>query len=104
MAIEQEDSSDRVVCRLSGGLNIWEAGEVWQQLLPLLTDEKPLTLDLSEVSECDGAGVQILCQIRNISATQSNPITIESLSEPVTAAMQQAGLDHGLFTQGMEEI
>lgn len=104
MAIEKETADGRMVCKVNGVLNIWEAANIWQDILPLLTASEPLTLDFSDVSECDGAGVQILCQIQKIGTTLSKKIDIATLSQPVATALQQAGLDPNLFTKHMEEI
>ena len=103
MTVEKETIDGRMVCRLNGGLNIYEAGAIWKDLLPLLNSTDPLTLDFSEISECDSAGVQILCQIRQFIQKETKPIDIAPLSQPVKTAMQQAGLA-SIFTCPLEEI
>jgi hypothetical protein len=50
MPIESQTIDGRCVCRISGGLNIWEAAAVWERILPLLSAAQPLIVDLSAES------------------------------------------------------
>lgn len=103
MTVEKETMDGRMICRLNGGLNIYDSGAIWEDILPLLNSTDPLTLDFSEVSECDCAGIQILCLIQQLIQTETKPISIATLSQPIKDAIQQAGLA-SMFTHPLEEI
>ncbi len=96
MALETQKTDERSLCKLNGALNIWEAADIWRQLRGLLLSPEPLTLDLTQVEACDGAGIQIICQIQHAIRQRGKRVEISGLSEPVQAAMAQAGID----TQG----
>ncbi|MDA8137738.1 MAG: STAS domain-containing protein [Desulfobacteraceae bacterium] len=93
MTIEMETINGSKICRLNGVLGIWEAAAIWQQIHPLLASSEPLTVDMAQVSECDGAGVQIICQIRQAAQAKGKKIRLGHLSEPVLTALRIAGLD-----------
>ncbi|MBI3229520.1 MAG: STAS domain-containing protein [Burkholderiales bacterium] len=53
--------------KISGELSIYQVGELKQQfqqaLAQALHEQSPLELDMSEMSECDGAGLQLLLSV-----------------------------------------
>jgi len=101
MPIENDIIDGRPICRFIGALTIWEAADTWQQILPIFSYKGPFDFDLMQVDECDVAGLQILCQIRNI-AKKKDEIKIVNLSESVLTTIQKAGLTPNFFTQSME--
>jgi anti-anti-sigma factor len=103
MPIETKKQAGKCTCYLSGDLRIWEAAEIWHQLYPLLISAEPLCIDLQAVNSCDGAGVQILCQVLRQAADRgADTVTVGGVSETVVSTLQQAGVDTQalLFLQG----
>ncbi|MBR9982038.1 MAG: STAS domain-containing protein [Desulfatitalea sp.] len=103
MPIETQPIDGRSTVRISGALNIWEAADVWRALLPLLSSPDPLTVDLSTVETCDGAGLQILCQIARAAGAPNADIRIDTPSPAVTAALALAGLHLDRFPNTAKE-
>ena len=103
MPIETQPIDGRCAVRISGALNIWEAAETWRALLPLLSSPEPLMVDLSAVETCDGAGLQILCQIARAAGEPDADIRIGTPSPAVTAALALAGLHLDRFPNTPKE-
>ena len=58
--LDTQELADRVAIKLNGELTIQYADALKQELLAVLAKGKPVELDLSEVSELDSSGVQLL--------------------------------------------
>lgn len=93
MPVTTEMNDGRCHCRISGALSIWEAADIWRVLNPLLQSAQPLVLDFSAVNACDGAGIQILCQIDRSRQRAADTLCITGVSDILLAAMHQAGLN-----------
>ncbi len=102
MTVEYQTIDGSVICKLSGALSIWEAAATWKEISPLLSSKDPLELNLSDVEQCDGSGIQILCQIQRMIEKDQGRITISGLSESVQSAMHQAGLNQEAFETHLE--
>jgi anti-anti-sigma regulatory factor len=92
MAVESELIEGRCNCRITGDLCIWAAGEIWRRLYPLLHSPEPMDIDLRPVTSCDGAGVQILCQLMRVRSDGTKAIHFCGVSQPVRIALAQAGM------------
>jgi len=103
MPIESQTIDGRCVCRISGGLNIWEAATVWERILPLLSAAQPLIVDLSGIDACDGAGIQILCQLQRAVGAAGITVALTGASTAVTTTMKQAGIDFTQFVTADKE-
>lgn len=103
MPIETELIENRRHCRISGVLGIFEAADTWRVLGPLLCAGEPLHIDLSGIEACDGAGIQILCQIQRAAEADSGDIHIDTISESLLADIRHAGMDAGALAHCAEE-
>jgi len=103
MPIESQTIDHRRTVFIRGALSIWEAADTWRGLLPLLSSPDPMTVDLSEVESCDGAGLQIICQIVRAAGSPDADITLGPPSPAVTAALVQAGLQMEPFSNRTQE-
>lgn len=77
--------------RLTGELTIYTAADSRQSLLAQLAEhpaEEPCTLDLSEVTELDTAGLQILLALRRTAPT----LTLNASSPAVDRCLRLCGL------------
>jgi anti-anti-sigma regulatory factor len=102
MTVENKIIDGRNFCKLSGDLTIWNAADIWQQIYPLLTSDTFLIIDMQEVGDCDGAGIQIVCQIKKAIEEHKKKISFSGISEPIITAAKQAGLDTELFDEPSE--
>jgi anti-anti-sigma factor len=105
MTLDTETVDGRKVCKLGGELTIWEAADAWSQIEALLKTKSktPLVFDLSAITSCDGAGIQILCQIQHAMADHKETHIVSGLSEEMAAIVQQAGLDPHFLVNPLQE-
>lgn len=95
------DGCNRV--RIVGALSIWEASQTWNNLYSLLSAPGPVEIDLSAVETCDGAGVQILCQLHKLLAQRPDKGQIAGISDGLREAIRLSGLDAGGMPAGQGE-
>ena len=103
MAVANETINGRNVVRLDGALSIWEASTTWKKLHSLLCAPGPVEIDLGAVESCDGAGIQILCQLHKMLAERPDKGHITGISNELRAAMRLAGLDADSLQAGQGE-
>lgn len=71
----------------AGDLTIFEAASFKDSLVTLLSQEGPVTLDLSRVVRMDTPAAQLL-----VAATRSGRLTIKGLSKTLAAQLSAIGL------------
>ena len=81
------------VLALEGDLTIHHAAELKDRLLAALA-AGTRCLDLSDVAECDSAGVQLLLAARRSAQESGQPLTLAPVSEPLREVLQRYGLLH----------
>ena len=64
MPIEITTSPALTQVKISGGCTIFDAADLRQQLLPLVTASTPVVVDLAEITEIDTAGLQVLLALQ----------------------------------------
>ncbi|WP_017475298.1 lipid asymmetry maintenance protein MlaB [Pseudomonas sp. PAMC 26793] len=87
MTIATETSDDTARVRIDGELTIYTVAELAGALLPQIGAAPRLELDLSQITELDGAGLQLLAVIRReasiagvaLSVTGQSPVLIQAL-------------------------
>ncbi len=79
---------------IEGELTVFTAHEIKTRVLAAMPQEGALALDLSEVSEFDGAGLQLLIAARHEASQRGAGLHLVSPSSQVTAVLQLAGLSH----------
>jgi anti-anti-sigma factor len=78
--------------QLDGELTIYRAAELKPQLLQALVPGAALELDLSEVSELDSAGVQLLLLAEREARAQGGTLRLAAASAPVGEVLALLGL------------
>ena len=81
--------TDRVV-NLTGEMTIQNAAEVLAGLKPVMGDLA--VLNLSDVSEMDTAGLQILLLLKSQAVAEHRSFELVSPSDPVVEVLRTAGL------------
>lgn len=66
-----------------GNLSIFNAGELRQRLLDAIAAAKEVEVDLSQVSELDSAGLQLMIAAKREAAEQHKPLRFVGHSEAV---------------------
>ena len=87
---EERDGSLLVIPE--GPLTIYEVGELHQAFVTGFTDRRGLLLDLTGVTECDTAGVQLLCSARKSAEENEAPFGIIGIALAVLKALEACGL------------
>lgn len=87
MDIHVETRGNVCVARLQGDLTIYQAKELKERLLALLTGSEELELDLAGVTELDTAGVQLLLLAKFEAGRAGKTLRLTSHSDAVRAVI-----------------
>ncbi|MDM8549210.1 STAS domain-containing protein [Desulfobacterales bacterium HSG2] len=93
MGFIKQEREEKTLLKAEGAISIYEAASLREYLLSYLKENNELVLDLSEVSECDTAGVQLLCSARITAEQEGMVFEVTGASGPVIDAMTRAGLN-----------
>ncbi|MBB6286787.1 anti-anti-sigma factor [Pseudomonas sp. SJZ103] len=88
MPITTETVDDTARVRIDGELTIYTVAELAAALLPQMGAAPRLELDLSEVTEMDGAGLQLLAVIRREAGIAGTALSVTGQSQVVMQALQ----------------
>lgn len=78
---------------LSGPLDLYHADAIRHQLLQVITPGAHVRADLRDVTQCDLAGLQLLCAARRTAETSQGRFVLEAASAVVLEACAQLGLE-----------
>ncbi|KAF0813945.1 hypothetical protein IGB42_01624 [Andreprevotia sp. IGB-42] len=93
MPITEQDRNGQLLLQLEGGLTIFQASELKDQLLQALSRTgNQIELDLSGVDELDTAGVQLLLALKQEAANQQKSVSYSHHSPTVLAAIDLLNL------------
>lgn len=89
-----------------GELTVFTAHDNKARLLEAMSPQGDLTVELTDVCEFDGAGLQLLLSTHRESARRGGALRLAHPSAPVRAALQLTGLtDHfDVFTGEDREV
>lgn len=73
--------------RIEGELTIYKAAEAMEQLIPYWNDFQRFEIDLSEITDIDTAGVQLLLIFSRKTEGMENGIRLLGTSQPVNEAL-----------------
>jgi anti-sigma B factor antagonist len=95
MTFTQQDINGKDLIKIEGSLSIYEVSKFRDELITCLETMDEIALDLSGVTDCDTAGVQLLYAARKTTDQGGHPIRIEKASAPVVDALNGAGMNSG---------
>lgn len=104
MPISAEEKDGYVQIKIDGELTVYEAAEFRDALLESIISADTLQIDLSGVSECDTAGIQILCSARVTADAEKKTLVLTGISEPVRHALETGGLNAERIFHREEEV
>ncbi|MFP4033156.1 MAG: STAS domain-containing protein [Desulfococcaceae bacterium] len=104
MQASKETRDGAAVLKVAGSMTIYEAGDLRAAFLEEFAANGGLVLDLEAVSECDTAGVQLLCSARVTAETETRTFRIEAVSSAVQDALAAAGLTLKAVLPRNEEV
>ncbi len=95
MTFAREVKNGVVMVKLDGDLTVYEAAAIHDELLECLDAHAGLTLDLTDVNECDVTGVQLLYSAGLAADMEKKSFAIQGATAGVTEMIAQTGLDPG---------
>lgn len=100
-----ENSASTLV--LEGELTIYQVAQIKPLLHEALSSSKaalaPLRLDLAAVTECDGAGLQLLLALARAAIADNARIELKKVPPDIAAIFERYGVA-GHFTMVAEEV
>ena len=95
MTFIQQDKKGKNPIKIEGPLSIYEVTTLKDELISCLETFDEIVIDLSGVTDCDIAGVQLLCAVRKTVDKRNQNIRIEKASAPIVNAFNNAGVNPG---------
>lgn len=96
MGLEIQHNQADATVQVKDEMTIYTVLEQRERLLPLITASKTITFDLSQVSEMDTAGAQLLLLVQAEAARQNVALTLVRHSNAVLAVFELLNL-YALF-------
>ena len=93
MPITREDKDGNVTLKIEGSMSIYEAAAVRAELLACFDSDEDLALDLKGVTDCDTAGLQLLCAAQKTAAEEGKKFCIAGAPAPVMDLLRDAGVN-----------
>ncbi len=91
MEINLKNQQDVCIAELTGDLDGQTSSRVEEKLLPLLTPQSKIILDLTEVEYMSSAGLRVLLNLYKQANNQGGKIILIGLSEDVKDVMEVTG-------------
>ena len=92
MEIKQHDKKSSIEAVISTEMTINEVTEIWKTLCEHFKKKKTVELNLSRVSNCDTAGIQLLCSAKKTAENAGINFSINAISDCVKTAAECAGI------------
>lgn len=86
------ETGDKRVVAIQSDLTIYQIKEISDALLPQLSPDYDLEINLAAVNELDSSGVQLLMLLRQQSRQQATKLTIVEHSQAVLEVFEQLDL------------
>ncbi|MFP4349722.1 MAG: STAS domain-containing protein [Thermodesulfobacteriota bacterium] len=90
--ITTEERDGNLLVIPEGPLTIYEVGALHQAFASGFKDRRGLLLDLNGVTECDTAGVQLLCSARKTAEEKDASFEVIGIAHAVLKALNACGL------------
>ncbi len=92
MEYQKEITDGCARIRIEGEMTIYEAAELRAIFLQGFDETNGLILDLNAVTECDTAGIQLMCSAHKTAKAHQKCFLVEGLSESVVNALSTSGI------------
>ena len=93
MSFKDLESEKRVIIKIDKPMTIYEIMSIRDEWIDSFENHDCLVLDLSEVTDCDLAGVQLLFSAMKTASDTDKLFSVSSLSKAVSDTLIDAGLD-----------
>ncbi|AMZ69943.1 MULTISPECIES: lipid asymmetry maintenance protein MlaB [Pseudomonas] len=92
MSLHYETQDDTAQVHIDGELTIYTAADLAAQWLPQLGATPRMALDLSQITEMDGAGLQLLLMVQREAAKAGTQLTLTGQSKAVMETLALCNL------------
>ena len=100
----KEERKEHALLKIEGGLTISETGKLRKQLLKYFDKNKGVTIDLKNCSQCDIAGLLLICSANKTATRENRTFTISEPSDAFKDAVDRVGLNlEDLFTNSITD-
>jgi anti-anti-sigma factor len=92
MNLSMEDRQGCVLLSIPEAFTIYEVDDIRKTMIDCFASHDGIILKMDAVSECDTAGIQLLCSARATARAQGKRFEVEGVSEPLMKTIQACGL------------
>ena len=92
MPFTKETAEGKTVVKLEESLTIYDTPALHEAFAGCLEGDGEITVDVGGVTECDAAGLQLLCAVRKATRMEKKPFQISGTSDAVSIMLQRLGL------------
>jgi anti-anti-sigma factor len=93
MALKRQAGSKRAQVKIEGALSAYEVSALREKLMEGLETNNELFLDLNGVTDCDTAGLQLLCSAHLTAKSMGKRVVVEGAAPTVIATLERAGIN-----------
>ncbi len=93
MSFLRENKDGYALLKIDGPMTVNETASIRDELIECLVTYNGLILDLDAVSECDTAGIQLLCSARLTAKETGKSFSVTSASMSSMNTLVRAGFD-----------
>ncbi len=93
MSFMRKEKDGSALLKIEGAMTVNEAAELRSEMVECLDTYDGLILDLNNVSECDTAGIQLLCSARLTVQSTGKRLLVKSASMSLMDAFSRTGLN-----------
>jgi anti-anti-sigma regulatory factor len=102
MTFTREDRGKKDFIKIEGSLSIYEVSKLRDELIKCFETPKGIVLELSGITDCDTAGVQLLCAAQKTASRIGRKFSIEKATVPVFDALNNAGIHPGNILDSLQ--
>ncbi len=93
MIFNREEKDGCALLSIEGSMTVNDAATLRDEMIACFNDYEGLILDLHEVSDCDTAGIQLLCSAKLTAERTGKSFNVTSASLFSMCILERAGLD-----------
>ncbi len=93
MTFNRKEKDGCALLSIEGPMTVNDAAALRNEMIESFNDYEGLILDLHEVSECDTAGIQLLCAARLTAESTGKSFKITRPSMSSMSTLERAGFD-----------
>ena len=92
MVSANPDNDGNLAMKIEGPLSAYEVGDIKERLLKKFSDHQEIVVDISDVTECDALGIQLLLSAGKTAEKLKKIFRITGDAQPIQDAMTGMGL------------